>query len=88
MHREQIAATGSANMGREDSDTAAETRGVRRYSRSLQGSKVLSVTLLQIRSKARTHPTTLRSQLEDLPAWVAESKQVYSKGTIYIFVSH
>lgn len=70
------------------SDAAAEIRRVRRCSRSLQGSKVLSVTLLQVRSKARTHPNTLRSQLEELLAWVAESKQVYSKGTIYIFMSH
>ena len=70
------------------SDTAAETRRVRRCSRSLQGSKFFSVTLLQVRSKARTHPNTLRSQLEELLAWVAEYKQVYSKGTIYIFMSH
>lgn len=75
-------------MGWEDQRHCAETGKIRRYSRSLRGSKVLSVTLLQVQSKARTHPNTLRSQLEELPAWVAESKQVYSKGTIYIFVSY
>ena len=67
---------------------AAETKRVRRYSRSRQGSKVPFVTLIRVPSKAKTHLNTLSSHLEELQVRAPESKYVYSQRTIYISMSH